>query len=95
MRWVIGCLALVLAVPAAAGAQQVEVTLTEAIQRALQVQPAMVQARGDQRTAGANTNRKRAAAFTLMRLRVRPVAPGFPLHSINWSRRWLAASQWH
>lgn len=42
-------------VPAAAGAQQVEVTLQEAVQRALQVQPAMVQARGDQRTAGAST----------------------------------------
>jgi outer membrane protein len=53
MRWIIGFLAIVAAAPAAA--QQVEVTLNEAIQRALQVQPAMVQARGDQRTAGANT----------------------------------------
>lgn len=52
MRWVTGILGMVLAVPAAA--QQVEVTLAEAIQRALQVQPAMVQARGDQRTAGAS-----------------------------------------
>ncbi len=51
MRWVIGILALVIATPAAA--QQIEVTLNEAIQRALQVQPAMVQARGDQRNAGA------------------------------------------
>ncbi len=40
-----------LAAPAAA--QQVAVTLQEAVQRALQVQPAMVQARGDQRNAGA------------------------------------------
>jgi len=52
MRWVTGILVLVVAAPAAA--QQVEVTLAEAIQRALQVQPAMVQARGDQRTAGAS-----------------------------------------
>src|SRR6266536_2841795 len=51
MRWVTGFLALVIATPAAA--QQIEVTLNEAIQRALQVQPAMVQARGDQRNAGA------------------------------------------
>ncbi len=55
MRRIMGFLAVVIAAPAAAGAQQVEVTLNEAIQRALQVQPAMVQARGDQRTAGANT----------------------------------------
>ena len=47
----IGILSLVVSAPLAA--QQVEVTLNEAIQRALQVQPAMVQARGDQRTAGA------------------------------------------
>jgi len=40
-----------LAAPAAA--QQVAVTLQEAVQRARQVQPAMVQARGDQRNAGA------------------------------------------
>lgn len=54
MRWVTGgILAIVIAVPAAA--QQIEVTLNEAIQRALQVQPAMVQARGDQRIAGAST----------------------------------------
>src|SRR5216117_1447808 len=51
MRWVTGFLALVIATPAAA--QQIEVTLNEAIKRALQVQPAMVQARGDQRNAGA------------------------------------------
>src|SRR5882762_9652299 len=44
-------LGTLLAAPAAA--QQIEVTLQDAIQRALQVQPAMVQARGDQRNAGA------------------------------------------
>ena len=38
---------------ATAAAQHVEVTLQEAVQRALQVQPAMVQARGDQSNAGA------------------------------------------
>ena len=52
MRWVAGMLAVVVAVPAAA--QRVEVTLPEAIQRAMLVQPAMVQARGDQRNAGAS-----------------------------------------
>jgi len=35
-------------------AQQAEVTLEEAVRRSLQVQPAMVQARGDARTAGAS-----------------------------------------
>src|SRR6266699_3962249 len=50
MRWVTGFLAIVIATPAAA--QQIAVTLNEAVQRALQVQPAMVQARGDQRNAG-------------------------------------------
>jgi outer membrane protein TolC len=45
---------LVLAtLPAPAAAQQVEVTLTEAVRRALEVQPAIVQARGDQRNARA------------------------------------------
>src|SRR5882762_5537160 len=44
-------LGTLLAAPAAA--QQIEVTLQDAIQRALQVQPAMVQSRGDQRNAGA------------------------------------------
>lgn len=62
MRW--GLLTILMAAPAAAVGQQpataqVEVTLNEAIQRALQVQPAMVQARGEQRTAGAD----RRAAF--------------------------------
>src|SRR5262245_29681152 len=33
---------------------QLEVTLNDAIQRALSIQPAMVTARGDQRTAGAD-----------------------------------------
>jgi len=41
--------------PPAPGQQaQLEVTLNEAIQRALQVQPAMIQARGEQRNAGAS-----------------------------------------
>src|SRR5438309_3536153 len=50
MRWVTGILAITIATPAAA--QQVEVTLDEAVRRALQVQPAMVQARGDESNAG-------------------------------------------
>ena len=58
MRWYSGILALVIAVPAAAQqapqTQQVEVTLPEAIQRALQVQPAMAVARGDQRNTSAS-----------------------------------------
>src|SRR5262245_16931774 len=37
--------------PALAAAQQVELTLADAIRRALEVQPAIVQARGDQRNA--------------------------------------------
>jgi outer membrane protein TolC len=56
MRWVTGILAVVLAVPAAGQAPatpHVEVTLTEAIQRALLVQPGMVQAIGAERSAGA------------------------------------------
>ena len=61
---------LVLASAAAAQAQQpgapvpqaqFEVTLNEAIQRSLQVQPAMVVARGDQRTAGASKLRSYGA----------------------------------
>ena len=51
MRRVLGILALVIATPAAA--QQVEVTLQEAVQRALTIQPAMVSALGDQRNAAA------------------------------------------
>jgi outer membrane protein len=58
MRVTVGILALIVAVPAAAqqapAPQHLEVTLTEAIQRALLVQPAMVQAQGDQRNAGAS-----------------------------------------
>lgn len=61
MRWSSGVLALFIAAPAAAQAQQMEVTLTEAIQRALSVQPAMVAARGDQRTAGASKLRSYGA----------------------------------
>jgi len=52
MRWMTAILSLVVAAPVAA--QQVEVTLNEAVQRALQVQPAMAQARGDERNAGAS-----------------------------------------
>jgi outer membrane protein len=51
--WVVGTLlGSLFAAPLAA--QQVQVTLQEAVQRALDVQPAMVQARGDERTAGAS-----------------------------------------
>jgi outer membrane protein len=53
MRCVTAVFTLIVAAPAAA-AQQTEVTLPEAIRRALQVQPAMVQARGEERTAGAS-----------------------------------------
>ncbi len=51
MRWVTGVLPLIVATSAAA--QQVEVTLPDALQRALRVQPAMVQAQGSVRTANA------------------------------------------
>jgi outer membrane protein TolC len=57
MRWVTGILALTIAAPTqgqqAQPPQQLEVTLTEAIQRALEVQPLMVAARGEVRTSGA------------------------------------------
>src|SRR6185295_15107384 len=57
MRWGMGLLALTVAVPVqgqqAQPPQHLEVTLTEAIQRALEVQPLMVGARGDVRTSGA------------------------------------------
>jgi outer membrane protein len=57
MRWVLGMLAVAVSTPAAAqqasAPQGLEVTLTEAIQRALQVQPAMIQARGVVRDAAA------------------------------------------
>lgn len=55
MRRVRLLVALLTPLAGAGAAQQVEVTLQEAIRRALQVQPAMVQARGDQRTAGASS----------------------------------------
>lgn len=51
MRWVTGV--LILTVTSSAAAQQVEVTLTDALQRALLVQPDMVQAQGGVRTANA------------------------------------------
>ena len=57
MRWHTGILAVGLVVPTAAAQQAPtpkEVTLQEAIQRALEVQPAMISARGDQRNAGAS-----------------------------------------
>ena len=53
MRWVTGILAIVIAAPAAA--QQQEITLQEAVRRALDIQPAMVQARGGQRLASASS----------------------------------------
>ncbi|HKA57018.1 MAG TPA: TolC family protein [Gemmatimonadales bacterium] len=58
MRWLLSGVLAVTAAGAAfgqqpAGQQQLEVTLHEAIRRALDAQPAMVQARGDQRNAGA------------------------------------------
>ncbi len=59
MRWVTGILVLAMAAPPSAAAQQasapqgLEVTLSEAIQRALLVQPGMVQAQGGVRTAAA------------------------------------------
>lgn len=55
MRWSIGTAALGLAAPLALAAQQLEVTLDEAVRRALQVQPAMVQAQGDVRNAAAGS----------------------------------------
>jgi outer membrane protein len=53
MRWVTGILVLAVAAPAGGAAQQVEVALPDAIQRALLVQPAMVQAQGGVRSANA------------------------------------------
>jgi outer membrane protein len=50
MRWSFGILSLALAAPLVA--QQAEVTLDEAVRRALEVQPAMIQARGDVTNAG-------------------------------------------
>ena len=55
--------ALVLAMlPALAAAQQVDLTLADAVRRALEVQPAIIQARGDQRNARAD-QRSAAGAF--------------------------------
>jgi outer membrane protein TolC len=51
MRWILIIAALSVASPAAA--QMQEVTLDEAVQRALTVQPGMVRARGEERDAGA------------------------------------------
>src|SRR5213596_3291971 len=51
---VVAALALGASLPAALAAQQLEVTLAEAVRRALQVQPAMVQSLGDARNAGAS-----------------------------------------
>ena len=59
MRWATGVLMVAVAVPAAA--QQVEVTLPEAITRALQVQPLMVQREGEQRSSGASRRSARGA----------------------------------
>src|SRR2546425_10812509 len=57
MRWPFVVLLALAAFPggrlASQQPAQKEVTLNEAVERALQVQPAMVQARGDQRSAGA------------------------------------------
>jgi len=57
MRWPFTVLLALAAFPggrlASQQPAQKEVTLNEAVERALQVQPAMVQARGDQRNAGA------------------------------------------
>lgn len=59
MKWAWAGILLITATRAGSAQQpsaqaQLEVTLNEAIQRALSVQPAMVQARGDQRNAGAS-----------------------------------------
>ena len=51
-----------LAAPALAGQQPVQVTLQEAVRRALDVQPAIIQARGELRNAGAG-QRSAAGAF--------------------------------
>src|SRR2546422_3062726 len=57
MRWPFAVLLALAAFPrgrlASQQPAQKEVTLNEAVERALQVQPAMEQARGDQRSAGA------------------------------------------
>ena len=63
MRRLLTRAAVVLAaLPAPAAAQQVELTLAEAVRRALEVQPAIVQARGDLRNARAG-QRSAVGAF--------------------------------
>ena len=52
-RLLAGAALVFVTLPAPAAAQQVELTLAEAIRRALEVQPAIVQARGDLRNARA------------------------------------------
>jgi outer membrane protein len=52
-RWLTWAALMFATLPAPAAAQQVELTLAEAVRRALEVQPAIVQARGDQRNARA------------------------------------------
>jgi outer membrane protein len=52
-RQLLAMAALALVAPAALPAQQLQVALGEAVRRALEVQPAVVQARGDVRTASA------------------------------------------
>ena len=61
--------ALVLAtLPTLAAAQQVDLTLADAVQRALEVQPAIVQARGDQRNARAGQRSANGAFFPTINL---------------------------
>ncbi len=67
MKWAWAGVLLIAATRAGSAQQpaaqaRLEVTLNEAIQRALSVQPAMIQARGDQRNAGA-TKRQAYGAF--------------------------------
>jgi outer membrane protein TolC len=72
MRWVTGVLALTVAVSAEAQQAQppqaLEVTLPEAIQRSLLVQPTMVRARGGQRNAGAQRRAAYGAFLPSLRL---------------------------
>jgi len=56
--------------PAAAAAGAVQVSLAEAVRRALDVQPAVVQARGDQRNAGANSGSRRGVPAVHLSRRV-------------------------
>jgi len=57
MRWLVAVLLVLAVTPAEA--QQIAVTVTEAVRRSLQVQPAMVQARGDE----SNADMQRLAAI--------------------------------